>query len=65
MRSNRWYERQLDKAYAIIERQNDRIMYLCDRPWTPPPVAEGAAEQPEWFDSERYAFVPEHDVVED
>jgi hypothetical protein len=59
MRSSRYYERQIDKLMAIIEKQNDRIMYLAGRTWENPPVIEQRLI-PDAYDPERFAVAVDH-----
>lgn len=60
MRSRRYYERQIDKLLAIIEKQNDRIMLLAGRPWESSPASlEPPVTLQDMLDDERYQFAPE------
>ena len=61
---NRGYERQIDKLFEIIERQNDRIMYLAGRTWETPPAQEDV--RPDLFAplDERYTHLPERDPID-
>lgn len=62
MRSRRYYERQIDKLLAIIEKQNDRIMYLAGREWEPSPASlEPPPSLEEMLDTQRYQFAPEQE----
>ena len=65
MRSRRYYERQIDKLFAIIAEQNDRIMYLAGRTWGDPPAVQALDERQfslnQAIDQTRYSFAPEQD----
>ena len=61
MRSRRYYERQIDKLLAIIERQNDRIMFLAGRTWEPSPAQLEPPVTVESLLDERYSWAPEQD----
>jgi len=66
MRSHRFYERQIDKLLGIIEKQNDRLMYLAGRTWETPPAREDDREQNLALRGmiDRYATSPS-DILED
>jgi len=34
----RSYQRREETLLGIIEKLNDRLMFLVDRPWEPPPI---------------------------
>jgi hypothetical protein len=62
MRSARSYERQIDKLFAIIEKQNDRIMYLAGATWQQPPAQDVPVPADPFEDIEaRYTHLPERD----
>jgi hypothetical protein len=59
----RQHARELDRLFQIIERQNDRLMYLAGRTWAAPPAVSEEAERiatlGEMIDSQRYVAFPE------
>lgn len=65
MRSRRYYERQIDKLLGVIERQNDRIMFLAGRTWEPSPAALEPPVTVESLLDERYSWAPEQDAEAD